>query len=224
MPCTPPKARALLKASKARPRRNKLGLFYIQLTYEQEPTNQVLVLGIDPGSAFEGYSVVGTQDTVLNLMVEAPTHVKGAVKTRRTMRRARRYRKWRRPARHHNRLARKQRLPPSTRSRWEAKARVVAHLQQILPLSDVVVEDVQAVTRPGQGAGGIRPSVRCRSAKSMCIGCCERGRSACICGKAGRPKRCGTGTRSRRRAARLSRSLVRMRWMPGCWRPASVGR
>lgn len=43
------------------------------------------------------------------------------------------------------------RLPPSTRSRWEAKARVVKHLLTILPLTDVVVEDVQAVTRPGKG-------------------------------------------------------------------------
>ena len=67
------------------------------------------------------------------------------------MRRARRFRKWRRPARNQNRLARAHRLPPSTRSRWEAKARVVAQLSRILPLSDVVVEDVQAVARPGQG-------------------------------------------------------------------------
>jgi hypothetical protein len=35
MPCTPPKARMLLKAGKARPRWDKLGLFSIQLTYEQ---------------------------------------------------------------------------------------------------------------------------------------------------------------------------------------------
>src|SRR5262249_52271646 len=108
-------------------------------------------VGVDPGSRYEGYSVVGTKETVLNLMVEAPTHVKQAVKTRRTMRRARRFRKWRRPARNQNRLAREHRLPPSTRSRWEAKARVVAQLQRILPFLDVVVEDVQAKTRPGQG-------------------------------------------------------------------------
>ena len=72
MPCTPPKARALLKAGKASPKRNKLGLFYLQLTYAQEPSNQQLVVGIDPGSSFEGYSVVGTKETVCNLMVEAP--------------------------------------------------------------------------------------------------------------------------------------------------------
>jgi hypothetical protein len=121
MPCTPPKARALLKSGTARPKRNKLGLFYLQLTYAQEPNNQPLVVGIDPGSKFEAYSVVSTTETVCNLMVEAPTHVKTAVLTRRTMRRARRFRLWRRPCRSNNRLARKHRLPPSTRSRWEAK-------------------------------------------------------------------------------------------------------
>jgi hypothetical protein len=151
MPCTAAKARHLLKSGKARPKRNKLGLFYVQLCYEQESGNQPLVVGIDPGSKFEGYSVVGTSETVLNLMVEAPDHVKEAVEVRRTMRRARRSRKWRRPKRFDNRLNRKQRLPPSTRSRWEAKARIVAQLQKILPLTSVVVEDVQAVTRAGKG-------------------------------------------------------------------------
>jgi hypothetical protein len=126
MPCTPVKARHLFKSGKARPKRNKLGLLYVQLCYEQEPENQPVMVGIDPGSKFEGYSVVGTRETVLNLMVEAPDHVKGAVEVRRTMRRARRHRKWRRPKRFDNRLGGKQRIPPSTRSRWEAKARIVA--------------------------------------------------------------------------------------------------
>lgn len=151
MPCTPTKARHLFKSGKARPKRNKLGLFYVQLCYEQEPDNQPLVAGIDPGSKFEGFSVVGRSDTVINLMVEAPDHVKEALEVRRTMRRARRHRKWRRPKRFDNRLNRKRRIPPSTRSRWEAKARVIAHLLTILPLTDVVVEDVQAVTRKGKG-------------------------------------------------------------------------
>lgn len=151
MPCTPPKARALLKAGEARPKRNKLGLFYLQLISVQEPTNQLLVVGIDPGSKFEGYSVVGTRDTVLNLMAEAPTHVKAAIHTRRAMRRARRFRKWRRPARNQNRLARHRRIPPSTRSRWEAKARIVQQLCRCLPITAAVVEDVQAEMRPGKG-------------------------------------------------------------------------
>ncbi|HWZ17582.1 MAG TPA: RRXRR domain-containing protein, partial [Ktedonobacteraceae bacterium] len=43
MPCTPAKARHLLKNGKARPKRNELGLFYVQLCFEQEPDNQPLV-------------------------------------------------------------------------------------------------------------------------------------------------------------------------------------
>ena len=111
---------------------------------------QPLVVGIDPGSKFEGFSVVGTGETVLNLMVEAPTHVKDAVETRRTMRRARRHRKWRRPKRFDNRLNRKKRIPPSTRSRWEAKARIVAQLCTVLPLTNAVIEDVCAQTHKGK--------------------------------------------------------------------------
>jgi hypothetical protein len=151
MPCTPPKARALLKAGKARPKRNKLGLFYLQLTYDQEPDNQRLVVGIDPGSSFEGFSVVETKETVCNLMVEAPTHVKKAIQIRRTMRRARRCCLWRRPCRSQNRMSGAHRLPPSTRSRWEAKARIVRQLAAIMPLTDAAVEDVQAATRQGLG-------------------------------------------------------------------------
>ncbi len=133
MPCTPARARHLLKAGKAKPKRDKLGMFYIQLCYEQEPANQPLVVGIDPGSMFEGFSVVGSKETVTNLMVEAPDHVKDVVEVRRTMRRARRFRKWRRPERFDNRLRRKQRIPPSTRSRWEAKARIgKEHLYRLL--------------------------------------------------------------------------------------------
>jgi hypothetical protein len=71
MPCTPAKARHLFKSGRARPKRNKLGLFFVQLSYEQEPNNQPLVAGVDPGSKFEGYSVVGRKDTVLSLMGEA---------------------------------------------------------------------------------------------------------------------------------------------------------
>ena len=105
MPCHPAKARRLLAQGKAHARWNKVGLFYIKLMWEQEPDNQPLAVGIDPGSTYEGYAVVRSQDTVLNLMAEAPTHVKEAVKVRRTLRRARRARRCRRPARWRNRTA-----------------------------------------------------------------------------------------------------------------------
>jgi hypothetical protein len=143
MPCTPPKARHLFKTGEAKAKWSKLGVFYVQLVYEvPEPANQPLVVGVDPGSTYEGYSVVGSQDTVLNIMAEAPAHVKKALEVRRTMRRARRFRKcWRRPIRE-NRPCHQQHVPPSTRSRWEAKYRIVAQLARILPLTDVVTQVV----------------------------------------------------------------------------------
>src|SRR5258708_20055345 len=113
LPCPQHKARALLKAGQARPKSNKLGLFYLQLSYEQAPDNQLLVVGIDPGSKFEGFSVVGTKATVLNLMVEAPAHVKKAVKTPRPLPRARRSRLWRRPSPTQNPPPGQQPPPPS---------------------------------------------------------------------------------------------------------------
>jgi hypothetical protein len=79
MPATPKRARLLLKQGKAKPYWNKLGIFCIILTYEVEPDNQPLVVGVDPGSSFEGWSVVGTKETVLNGMSETPKHVKKAV-------------------------------------------------------------------------------------------------------------------------------------------------
>ena len=97
-----------------------------------------------------GFSVIGTQDTVVNIMTQAPTHVKGAMETRYRMRRARRFRRWRRSRRNQNRLRRQRSLPPSTRSRWQAKLRIVSHLLQIMPLTDVAVEDVHVQTKTGQ--------------------------------------------------------------------------
>jgi len=85
MPTTPARARLLLKQGKAKPYWNKPGIFCIIPTYEVQPdNNQRLVVGLDPGSSFEGWSVVGTRETVANGMSEAPKHVKKAVETRRT--------------------------------------------------------------------------------------------------------------------------------------------
>lgn len=151
MPTTPVRARLLLSRGKAKAYRNKLGIFCIILKEEIEPDNQPIALGIDPGSHYEGYSVVGTQDTVLNGMSETPRHVKDAVEQRRTMRRARRHHNLhRRPARFNNRQRNKKTLPPSTFARWNAKLRILIQLLKIIPISDVVVEDVAAVSKNGQ--------------------------------------------------------------------------
>jgi hypothetical protein len=151
MPCKPVRARLLLKRGKAVARWSKLGMFYIQLKYPEQPSIQPLAIGIDAGSKFEGFSVVGKKDTVLNIMSEAVDWIKGALKQRRQMRRARRYRKARRrECRFSNRLSGKNWVPPSTKARWDAKLRIVKQLVKILPLPCAVVEDVAAETRKNQ--------------------------------------------------------------------------
>jgi hypothetical protein len=151
MPVKPALARLILNQKKASAYWNKLGIFCIILhTVVDNPSSQQLVVGIDPGSSFEGWSVVGTRDTVLNGMSEAPTHVKDVVEVRRNMRRARRHRNlWRREARFDNRLRNKAALPPSTYARWNAKLRILKQLIKVLPITDVVVEDVCAETKKG---------------------------------------------------------------------------
>jgi len=147
MPCTPARARLLLKKGKASARWNKLGVFYLQLKYAVEPKNQMLAVGVDPGSKFEAVSVAGSKDTVLNIMHEAVDWVKKALEQRRQMRRARRHRKIRcRKCRGDNRR-REGKVPPSTKARWDAKLRIIAQLKRIMPISRAVVEDVKAVTR-----------------------------------------------------------------------------
>jgi hypothetical protein len=67
MPCTAARARMLLKRGKAIAKWNKLGIFHLQLKCAVEPKNQLLAIGIDPGSKYEAESMVGTRDTVLNM-------------------------------------------------------------------------------------------------------------------------------------------------------------
>jgi len=150
MPCKPMKARKLLESGKARKQWSKLGIFYLRLNFNPaNPTMQPLAIGIDPGSKFEGFSVVGTQDTVLNIMSEAVTWVSNTVKQRRLMRKARRYRNTRRrPWRGNNRLSHK--LSPSTKARWDAKLRIVQQLKKIIPITTAVVEDIKARTKKWQ--------------------------------------------------------------------------
>jgi len=148
MPCRPSKARKLLAQGKAIKKRNKIGVFYLQLQFDpQSPVTQPLAIGVDPGTKYEGFSVVGTDDTVFNIMSEAVTWVKRKVEQRRNARKARRKRKTRRRKHKKNRLTIQLRLPPSTRARWDVKLRLIKQLCTIIPITYVVVEDIKAITK-----------------------------------------------------------------------------
>jgi len=144
MPTTLLRARRWITTGKATPFYKK-GVFCVRLNVKPSNTHkQEICVGIDPGSKREAYTVKSESHTYLNILTETPHWVSKAVETRRTMRRARRFRLRRRPARFNNRT--KAKLAPSTRARWEFKLNTCKWLKSIFPITTYVVEDIKART------------------------------------------------------------------------------
>jgi len=149
MPTTPSRAKRWIKSGKATPF-FKNGVFCVRLN--QEPSNrntQPIAVGVDPGSKREGFTVKSKAHTYLNIQTHAIDWVKDHVEVRRNMRRARRFRNT--PCRQNrkNRLVNKQKLPPSTKARWQWKLRICKWLVLMFPVSTFVVEDIKAKTYKG---------------------------------------------------------------------------
>ena len=128
MPCHPARARELVKKEKA-VRRFKTGLYYIQLTERVDGEVQEVVVGIDPGSKREAFTVKSESHTYLNILSDAVTWVKDSVETRRNARRSRRFRK--------------------TPCRKNRENRSRGNLSFLAPITCYVVEDIQARTIKG---------------------------------------------------------------------------
>ncbi len=141
MPCTPAKARKLLKAGRAKV--SSWCPFTIQLLWECEEWVQEVVLGIDKGSHFTGFSCTSKGQILLSGEIHHRLDVKGKMDARRAHRRNRRSRKWYRPARFNNRASSKRsgRLPSSIKTNVEEVIRVVRQIP--LPISHIVIENVQ---------------------------------------------------------------------------------
>jgi len=106
---------------------------------------QPIAVGVDPGSKKEGFTVKSESHTYLNIQADAVTWVKDAVKTRREMRRGRRFRKT--PCRQNRKNRARGGLAPSTKARWQWKLRVCRWLAKLFPISRFVVEDIKAWTK-----------------------------------------------------------------------------
>jgi len=141
MPTTASRARCWIKNNEAVPF-FKRGIFCVKLIREPSANEkQKIAVGIDPGSKKEGFTVKSTAHTYLNIQADAIQHVGKTVEIRRNMRRNRRYRKT--PYRQ-NRMNRAHgALPPSTKSRWQWKLRIIEQLAKIFPITDFVVEDIK---------------------------------------------------------------------------------
>jgi hypothetical protein len=126
MPTTAAGAKRWIKSGKAAAFW-KAGIFCVRLNVEPSAREiQPIAVGIDPGSKREGYSVISAAYTYLNIQAEARDGVKDAEEQS------------------------TQKLPPSTRARWQWKLRLARSLCQILPISVFVVEDIAATTKKGK--------------------------------------------------------------------------
>ena len=185
MPCTPAKARKLLRAGKARVVAHTP--FTIQLGWQCEGQVQDVTVGIDKGSSVTGISCVGNGAVLLAAEICHRRDVKDKLGTRRAHRRSRRLRKkWYRPARFLNRASSKRsgRLPPSIRTNVEEVIRVARQLP--LPISQIVIEDVQVdIARIGDPTlAGSRYQNPTRLDENLRIACLMRDKYTCRqCGK-----------------------------------------
>ena len=153
MPCSPAKARLLLKEKKAMVKRRTP--FTIQLTQATGEAHQPVTLGVDAGSKYVGLSASTEKAELYASEVVLRTDVVDLLSTRRELRRARRNRKTRyRAPRFDNRGHGKNKgwLAPSIENKINAHLSCVDAVGKLLPLTKIVVEttsfDVQRIKNP----------------------------------------------------------------------------
>ena len=153
MPCSPPKARKLLRAGKAVPVRRTP--FVIQLTVPTGETKQPITLGVDAGYKHVGLSATTAKEELLASEVELRQDVTGLLSNRLALRRARRNRKTRcRAPRFDNRVRSKHKgwLAPSVENRIRAHLSRIEAVLRLLPVTSVTVEtaafDMQKIKNP----------------------------------------------------------------------------
>ncbi len=143
MPTTPSRARRWIKSGKATGFFKK-GVFCVRLNIKTQENKENVVIGVDPGSKKEGFTVKSNSHTFLNIQSDAVDWVKDAVETRRNMRKSRRYRKC--PCRQPRFNRRIGSLAPSTKARWQWKLRIINWLNKLFPITHYIVEDIKAKT------------------------------------------------------------------------------
>ena len=125
MPTKPSRARRWIQQGKATPFW-KNGVFCVRLNVDPSDTEtQEIVVGVDPGSKKEGFTVKSESHTYLNVQADAHNKVAKKIEKRRILRRGRRSRKCPNRKNRMDRLANKVRVPAGTRARWDWKLRIL---------------------------------------------------------------------------------------------------
>jgi hypothetical protein len=148
MPTCASRARRWVKQQKATPFWLN-GVWCVCLKFvPSSQKKQEVIVGIDPGSKREAYTVASKVHTYCNVLCDSVDWVKEAVETRRMLRRNRRNRKT--PYRKNRKNRARGKLVPSTKARWQLKLRVVNRLQRLYPITGCALEDVAAKTKQGK--------------------------------------------------------------------------
>ena len=153
MPCSPRKARVLLKEGKAKVIRREP--FTIQLLYGSSGYRQHVTLGVDAGSKHIGLSATTSKKELFAGEVKLRTDIVNLLSTRRQFRRSRRSRKTRyRKSRFFNRIHRKHKgwLAPSIENKIYCHLKIIEKIHKILPIDKVIIEtasfDIQKIKNP----------------------------------------------------------------------------
>ena len=148
MPCSEKRARKLMEKGEAKPYWFK-GVFCVILQRTSKSRyKQDICIGIDPGSKMSAMTVKSEAHTIKNLQYSAPTHVKIKVSIRRELRKSRRRRKTPYRKSRFNRAV-KNRIPPSTKSRWLQHLNLILYFSKIYPINLVAFEDIKAESLKG---------------------------------------------------------------------------
>jgi hypothetical protein len=152
MPCSPRKARLLLKAGKAKVVQREP--FTIQLLYGSTGYKQDITIGVDTGHNEVGVSVTTSSKELFSSVFKMRNDVSKKMEARKMYRRNRRSRLRYRKPRFNNRSAstRKGRLAPSVDWKVEAHKRIISFYESRLPKSRLILEtgnfDMQKMQNP----------------------------------------------------------------------------
>lgn len=152
MPCSPRKARLLLKQKKAVVVKKEP--FTIKLLYGSSGYRQSVSLGMDCGSKHIGMSATTDTKELYAADIQLRTDITDLIATRRESRRSRRNRLRYKPARFNNRVHSKHKgwLAPSIENKIQCHFTAIERVKRILPVTKIVVEtasfDIQKIKNP----------------------------------------------------------------------------
>lgn len=136
MPCSPRKAKVLLKHGKAIVVRRSP--FTIQLTIATGESKQDITLGIDTGYENVGVSAVTEKEELLSATFILRTNISNLLKEKAMYRKNRRNRLWYRKPRWNNR--KKIELAPSVLHKINTHISIIEKIKKLLPITKIILE------------------------------------------------------------------------------------